>query len=33
MLQAKAAGLVSDIYEMRSIIANSIDLKTYLPQG
>lgn len=33
MLQAKAAGLVGDIYEMRSIIANSIDLKTYLPQG
>ena len=33
MLQAKAAGLVCDIYEMRSIIANSIDLKTYLPQG
>ena len=33
MLQAKAAGLVGNIYEMRSIIANSIDLKTYLPQG
>ena len=33
MLQAKAAGLVGDIYEMRSIIANSIDLKTYMPQG
>ena len=33
MLQAKAADLVRDIYEMRSIIANSIDLKTYLPQG
>ena len=33
MLQAKAAGLVGDIYEMRSIIANSIELKTYMPQG
>ena len=33
MLQAKAAGLVGDIFEMRSIIANSIELKTYMPQG
>lgn len=33
MLQAKAAGLVGDIFEMRSIIANSIELRTYLPQG
>ena len=32
MLQAKAAGLVSDIYEMRYIIAESIEMKTYLPQ-
>lgn len=32
MLQAKAAGMVNDIFEMRSIIANSIELKTYLPQ-
>lgn len=32
MLQAKAAGLVSDIYEMRSIIAQSIEMKTYQPQ-
>lgn len=32
MLQAKAAGLVSDIYEMRHIIAESIEMKTYLPQ-
>lgn len=33
MIQAKAAGLVGDIYEMRSIIANSIGLKVYEPQG
>lgn len=32
MLQAKAAGLVSDMFEMRSIISNSIDMKTYEPQ-
>lgn len=32
MLQAKAAGVVSDMFEMRQIIANSIELKTYLPQ-
>jgi len=32
MLQAKAAGLVSDMFEMRKIIADSIELKTYLPQ-
>ncbi len=32
MLQAKAAGLVSDIFQMREIIANSIELNTYLPQ-
>ena len=32
MLQAKAAGLVSDIYEMRHIIAESIEMRTYLPQ-
>lgn len=32
MLQAKAAGVVGDMYEMRRIIADSIDLKTYLPQ-
>lgn len=32
MLQAKAAGLVNDIYEMRQIIAESIEMKTYLPQ-
>ena len=33
MLQAKAAGLVSDRFEMRSIIAKSIEMKTYLPGG
>lgn len=32
MLQAKAAGLVSDMFEMRKIIANSIELASYVPQ-
>lgn len=32
MLQAKAAGLVSDMFEMRRIIANSIELNAYQPQ-
>ena len=32
MLQAKAAGLVSDIWEMRAIIANTLDLVRYEPQ-
>jgi rhamnulokinase len=32
MLQAKAAGLVRDRFEMRRIIAGSLDMKTYLPQ-
>ena len=32
MLQAKAAGLVSDRFEMRKVIADSIELKTYQPQ-
>jgi rhamnulokinase len=31
MLQAKAAGLVNNICEMRRIIAESIEMKTYLP--
>ena len=31
MLQAKAAGLVSDIWQMRAIIANSIELVKYEP--
>lgn len=33
MLQTKAAGLVEDICQMRSIIANSIDMKTYRPKN
>ena len=32
MLQAKAAGIVSDIWAMRSIIANSIELVKYVPE-
>ncbi len=32
MLQAKAAGMVSDIWEMRKIIAQSIELVKYEPQ-
>ena len=32
MLQAKAAGLVKDIWEMRQIIANSLELVKYDPQ-
>ena len=32
MLQAKAAGLVRDRFEMRKMIADSIEMKTYLPQ-
>ena len=32
MLQAKASGLVSDMFQMRKIIAESIKLNTYLPQ-
>ena len=32
MLQEKAAGVVSDMFEMRGIIADSIETKTYLPQ-
>ena len=32
MLQAKAAGMVDDMFQMRSIIANSIETCTYLPQ-
>ena len=31
MLQAKAAGLVSDRFEMRKIIARSIETRTYFP--
>ena len=32
MLQAKSAGVVKDIWEMRKIIANSLQLVTYEPQ-
>ena len=32
MLQAKSAGIVKDIWEMRKIIANSLQLVTYEPQ-
>ena len=32
MLQAKASGLVKDIWEMRQIIANSLELKRFEPQ-
>lgn len=32
MLQAKAVGLVRDRFEMRKMIADSIEMKTYLPQ-
>ena len=31
MMQAKAAGLVGDMYEMRRIIADSIEMNTYMP--
>ena len=33
MLQAKAMGLVQDIWEMRGIIANSVDMVAYHPSG
>ena len=33
MLQAKAARLVDDIWQMRAIIANSIELKAFEPQA
>lgn len=32
MLQAKAAGVVKDMFEMRRIIADCIEMKTYEPQ-
>lgn len=32
MVQAKAVGLVKDVWEMRNIIANSLDLVEFLPQ-
>ena len=33
MVQAKASGLVSDVWAMRKIIANSIELVAYHPAG
>ena len=33
MMQAKAGGLVSDIWEMRRIIADSVDMVAYHPAG
>ena len=33
MLQAKASGLVSDIWQMRQIIANSVEMVAYHPSG
>ena len=33
MLQAKASGLVKDIWEMRQIIANSLELKKFEPKN
>lgn len=33
MLQAKASGLVKDVWEMRKIISNSIELKRFEPRG
>ena len=33
MLQAKAAGLVSDVWQMRAIIAQSVDMVAYHPAG
>ena len=32
MLQAKASGAVADVWQMRSIIANSLQLKEFLPK-
>ncbi len=32
MLQAKAARLINDRFEMRKVIAESIDMQTYIPQ-
>ena len=33
MLQAKALGLVSDVWQMRQIIADSVEMKAYHPTG
>jgi rhamnulokinase len=32
MLQARAAGLVADRWQMRRLIAETFQVKTYLPQ-
>ena len=32
MVQAKAAGLVADRWQMRRLIADTFQVKTYLPQ-
>lgn len=32
MVQAKAVGMVKDLWEMRRVIANSLELQEYLPQ-
>ena len=32
MLQSKACGIVKDIWEMRKIIGNSIEMKRFVPQ-
>lgn len=31
MLQAKAAGLVAGMFDMRRVIARSVEVKTYIP--
>ena len=33
MLQAKVSGNVSDIWQMREVIANSVNVKPYTPSG
>ncbi len=33
MLQAKAAGIVTDIWQMRRIIANSVETKRFTPKS
>ena len=33
MLQAKASGLVKDVWQMRRIIADSVDMVAYHPAG
>lgn len=33
MLQAKAAGDVRDVWEMRAVIANSVEMKRFEPKN